>query len=52
MTHPASATPPPPNLFDQEVRADVLIEEALPYKQVIVVATIGLLLVLRQLVLQ
>ncbi|MDH4067067.1 MAG: hypothetical protein OEW19_21925 [Acidobacteriota bacterium] len=52
MNHSVSANPGPRNLFDQEVRADVLVEAALPYKQAIVIAVIGLLLLLRQLVLQ
>jgi hypothetical protein len=52
MNRPDNAAPQLPSLFAKEVQADVLIEEALPHKQAIVIAAIGLLLLLRQLVLQ
>jgi hypothetical protein len=51
VNRPANAVPPPCH-FDQVVRADVLVEDALPYKQAVTIAAIGLLLLLRQLVLQ
>lgn len=51
MTTPPAPTRQPAERFAQDVRADVLIEEMLLHKQMIVVSTIGLLLLLRQLVL-
>jgi len=51
MTTPPAPTRQPSGSFAKDVRADVIIEEMLLHKQMIVVSTIGLLLLLRQLVL-
>ena len=51
MTTPSAPTRQLSGRFAQDVRADVLIEDMLLHKQLIVVSAIGLLLLLRQLVL-
>jgi hypothetical protein len=51
MNRPRTRTSKPSSRFAQEVRADGLVEEMLLPKQVLVVAAIALLLLLRQLVL-